>query len=176
VAIHFADDAKAIDTTEWSEGQTVNVKLLTRTGLGTLLEASAPADSVVMAKRFIRPYPPGNVRINGSSYPASASGDLTITWAHRDRTQQTAYLVHQDEGDIGPEPGTTYTLRIYNAQTGGSLIRTFSGIAGTGQAYTEALATSDNGGTKPANIRIEIESVRDGHTSWQRQVVPFAWL
>jgi hypothetical protein len=176
VAIHFTDDAKAIDTTEWSDGQTVNVKLLTRTGLGTLLEASAPADSVVMAKRFIRPYPPGKVRINGASYPASASGDLAITWAHRDRTQQTAYLVEQNEGDIGPEPGTTYTLRIYNAQTGGSLIRTFSGIAGTGQAYTEALATSDNGGTKPANVRIEIESARDGHTSWQRQVVPFAWL
>jgi hypothetical protein len=66
-------------------------------------------------------------------------------------------------------------VRIYNAQTGGSLIRTYSGIAGTSQTYTEAQATTDNGGSKPANVRIEIESVRGGHTSWQRQVVSFAW-
>ena len=175
VAIHVVGDDKAIDSTEWSYGQSVNVKLLTRTGLGTLLEASAPADTVVMAKRFIRPYPPGNVRINGASYPASVSGDLTITWAHRDRTLQTAYLVEQNEASIGPEPGTTYTVRIYNAQTGGSLIRTYSGIAGTSQTYTEAQASTDNGGSKPANICVEIEAVRDGHTSWQRHVVPFAW-
>jgi hypothetical protein len=109
-------------------------------------------------------------------YPASASGDLTITWAHRDRTLQTAYLVEQNEANIGPEPGTTYTVRIYNAQTGGSLIRTYFGIAGTIQTYTEAQAATDNGGSKPANISIEIESVRDGHTSWQRHVVPFAWV
>lgn len=175
VVIHFADEYKAIDPTEWSSGQTVNAKLLTRTGLGNLLEASAPADSVVMAQRFIRPYAPGKVLINTVSYPASATGDLTIAWAHRDRTLQTAYLVEQTEASIGPEVGTTYTVRIYNAQTAGTLIRTYSGLTGTSQAYTEAQATTDNGGIKPANLRVEIESLRDGYTSWQRQVVPFAW-
>lgn len=175
VAIHFADDYKGLDETEWSVGQVVNAKLLTRTGLGTLLEAAAPVDSVTMAQRFARPYPPGNVRINTVSYPASVTGDLTITWAHRSRVLQTAYLVEQSEGDIGPEPGTTYTIRIYNAQTGGSLIRTYSGVAGASQTYTEAQAATDNGGTKPANIRIEIESVRAGLTSWQRQQIPCAW-
>ena len=175
VAIHFADDFKAVDPTEWSSGQVVDAKLLTRTGLGTLLEASAPVNSVTMAQRFIRPYHPGKVLINTVSYPTTAAGDLTIDWAHRDRTLQTAYLVEQSEASIGPEAGTTYTVRIYNAQTAGSLIRTYSGIAGTSQAYTEAQAAIDNGGTKPANLRVEIESLRDGYTSWQRQVVPFAW-
>lgn len=175
VAIHFVDDFNAVDTTEWSSGQTVNAKLLTRTGLGTLLEASAPVDSVVMAQRFIRPYAPGNVKINAVAYPASVSGDLAITWAHRDRTLQTAYLVEQTEASIGPEPGTTYTVRIYNAQSGGSLIRTYSAITGTSQAYTQAQATTDNGGTKPPNIRVEIDAVRDGYTSWQTQKMPTAW-
>lgn len=175
VAIHFAEDFKGIDTTEWSSGQTVNAKLLTRTGLGNLLEAAAPVDSVTMAQRFIRPYAPGYVRINSVSYPTSSTGDLSITWAHRDRTLQTAYLVEQTEASIGPEPGTTYTIRIYNAQTGGTLIRTYSGITGTSQAYTQAQAAADNGGTKPANLRIEIEALRSTYTSWQRQVVPFAW-
>lgn len=175
VVIHFADDFKAVDLTEWSSGQTVNAKLLTRTGLGNLLEASAPVDSVVMASRFIRPYAPGNVKINAVAYPTSVTGDLTTTWAHRDRTLQTAYLVEQTEASIGPEAGTTYTWRLYNAQSGGTLIRTYSGITGTSQAYTEAQAAIDNGGAKPANIRIEIESVRDGYTSMQKHVIPCTW-
>lgn len=175
VAIHFSGDFSAIDPTEWSVGQTVNAKLLTRTGLGTLLEAAAPVDSVIMDQRFIKPYAPGNVRLNTVSYPVSATGDLTLTWAHRDRTLQTAYIVEQNEASIGPEPGTTYTIRIYNAQTAGTLIRTYSGITGTSQAYTTAQATTDNSGTKPVNVRIEIESVRDGYVSWQKHTIPFAW-
>lgn len=175
VAIHFVGDYKSIDRTEWSSGQTVDAKLLTRTGLGSLLEAAAPADSVVMAQRFIRPYAPGNAQINAVTYPASVTGDLAITWAHRDRTLQTAYIVEQTEGNIGPEVGTTYTVRIYNAQSGGSLIRTYSDVIGTSQAYTAAQATTDNGGSKPANIRVEIQTLRDGYTSWQSQVMPCAW-
>lgn len=176
VVIHFADEFKAVDPTEWSSGQTVNAKLLTRTGLGTLLEAAAPVDSVVMAQRFIRPYAPGKVLVNTVSYPASVTGDLTIDWAHRDRTLQTAYLVEQTEASIGPEFGTTYTVRIYNAQTAGTLIRTYSAIAGISQVYTVAQATTDNGGTKPANIRIEVESVRSGYVSWQTHRIPAAWV
>lgn len=175
VAIHFAGDFNAIDPTEWSSGQTVNAKLLTRTGLGTLLEAAAPVDSVIMAQRFIKPYAPGKVLVNALSYPASTTGDLTLTWAHRDRTLQTAYIVEQSESSIGPEVGTTYTIRIYNAQTGGTLIRTYSGLTGTSQVYTTAQATTDNSGIKPVNVRIEIESVRDGYVSWQKHTIPFAW-
>lgn len=174
VAIHFADDFKGVDQTEWSSGQTVNAKLLTRTGLGTLLEASAPVDSVVMAQRFIRPYAPGKVLVNTVSYPTSVTGDLTIDWAHRDRTLQTAYLVEQSEASIGPEVGTTYTVRIYNAQTAGTLIRTYSELTGTSQAYTVAQSIIDNG-SQPANVRIEIESVRGGYVSWQKHTVPMAW-
>lgn len=174
--IHFADDFKAVDETEWSSGQTVNAKLLTRTGLGSLLEAAAPVDSAVMAQRFIRPYAPGKVLVNTVSYPTSLTSDLTIDWAHRDRTLQTAYIVEQSEASIGPEPGTTYTIRIYNAQTGGTLIRTYSGITGTSQVYTVAQGTTDNGGTQPGNIRIEIEALRDGYTSWQTHVIQAAWV
>ncbi|MCD6706854.1 MAG: phage tail protein [Thiobacillus sp.] len=176
LVIHFADGSKALDPTEWSSGQTVDAKMLPRTGLGTLLLASAPADSVVMAGRFNRPYPPGNVLVNGVSYPSSVTGDLAITWAHRDRTLQTAYLVEQSETHIGPEPGTTYVLRVYNAQTGGTLLRTWFGGDFTSAAYTVAQATTDNGGIKPANIRIEIESGRDGYASWQMHQIPAAWV
>lgn len=175
--IHFlgASASYGLDPTEWVSGQTINAKLLTRTGLGQLAEGSAPTDTLVVAHRYIRPYPPGNVQINAAAWPTSVSGDLAITWAHRDRTLQTAYLVAQTEASIGPEPGTTYTVRIYNAQTGGTLIRTYAGVTGTSQGYTTAQATTDNGGSQPANLRIEIEAVRDGYVSWQRQVRAFGW-
>ena len=176
VVIHFADGFNGLDKTEWSSGQTVDAKMLPRTGLGTLLLASAPADSVVMAGRFNRPYPPGNVLVNTAAYPASVIGDLTITWAHRDRTLQTAYIVEQSEASIGPEVGTTYTVRIYNAQSGGTLIRTYSGIIDASQAYTVADAIADNGGIAPTNIRIEIESVRAGYVSLQKHQIPAAWV
>lgn len=175
--LHFlgASASYGLDPTEWVSGQTINAKLLTRTGLGQLAEGSAPTDSLVMAHRYIRPYPPGNVQINAAAWPTSVSGDLAITWTHRDRTLQTAYLVAQTEASIGPEPGTTYTVRIYNAQTGGTLIRTYTGVTGTSQAYTIAQATTDNGGSPPTNLRVEIEAVRDGYVSWQRQVRAFGW-
>ncbi|GIX24917.1 MAG: hypothetical protein KatS3mg122_2148 [Caldimonas sp.] len=76
---------------------------------------------LVLAGRQARPYPPGRIRLNGQREPAVVAGDLTLTWAHRDRTLQTAYLVHQDEGDIGPEPGTTYAVRLRDRN--GTLVR-----------------------------------------------------
>lgn len=173
--IYFCDIHKRIDKTIWVSGTTVNAKLLTRTGAGVLAEGSAPTDSLVMAARYDKPYAPGKVTVNSVAYPSSASGDLTFAWAHRDRTQQTADLIEQSAGNIGPEAGVTYTLEIYNAQTGGSLIRTYSAIAGTSQAYAAAQATIDNGGTQPANLRAELKAVRGGVDSWQKQVMAFAW-
>ena len=121
-----------------------------------------------------KPYAPGNVTINGQGYPASATGDLTIAWVHRDRLSQTDDLVKQTDPGIGPEVATTYTIRIYNAQMGGTLIRTYTGLTGTSQVYTVAQATADNMSVPPDNLRIEIEAVRD--TSHQSQRRAFAWV
>lgn len=161
--------------TQYVYGDTAQVKLCPRTPKGELAQSAATTLTCAIARRFIRPYPPGNVLLNGARYPATVAGDLTISWANRNRVNQTADPVRQTDGAITPESNQTTTIRIYNAQTGGTLIRTYSGLTGTSQVYTEAQATTDNGGTKPANIRIEIESVRDGYVSWQKQVVACAW-
>ena len=166
--IFFADVHRAVDETEWASGQTVNAKLLTRTGLGTLAEAAAPADSLIMAKRFIRPYPPGNPLVNGSAYPEWIDGqsDLALTWAHRDRKAQTAYLVEQGEGNIGPEAGQTYTLRIYGESD--TLVRTVTGLTGTAYTYAKVDEEADSGvSRRNGKLRVQLESVRDGHASWQ---------
>lgn len=112
--IWFADTNQGQDPTERVDAESVDVKVLPVTGLGGLEEGDATAMNLVLDNRYQRPYPPGNVRANGIAYPDPLVGFLTLTWSHRDRTQQTAYLNDQSEGDIGPEPGTTYNLRIYD--------------------------------------------------------------
>ena len=68
--------------------------------------------------------------MNGQGFDVAwITGALTASWAHRSRLQQTVHLVTQSETSIGPEAGTTYTVRVYGET--GALIRTESGIAGT---------------------------------------------
>jgi hypothetical protein len=170
--IWFADGAQGVDPTEYAAGETVNARLLTVTGKGTLALASAPTDSLAMNRRQNRPYPPGNVKINNVAYPAVAKGDLVISWAHRDRLSQTVSLVLQTNGNIGPEAGVTYTLRIYGEA--GSLRRTYSGLTGTSQTYTLADDTADSGLGRPnAALRIELEANRAGVISLQKHSIAF---
>ncbi|HEX7123458.1 MAG TPA: phage tail protein [Gemmatimonadaceae bacterium] len=168
--IWFADGFQGIDPTEYAVGETVNARLLTVTGKGTLALASAPTDSLAMNRRQNRPYPPGNLRINAAVYPATVKGDLAISWSHRDRLSQTVNLTAQSAGNIGPESGVTYTLRIYGEA--GSLRRTYSGLTGTSQTYTLANDEADSGLGRPnAQLRIELEANRSSVTSLQKHSV-----
>ncbi|MGE3429317.1 MAG: phage tail protein, partial [Hyphomicrobiaceae bacterium] len=129
------------DSTERTDGETAWYKLTPRNRDGALAAASATARSITLANRASRPYPPGNVRINGAYFPVNIAGAFTIDWAHRDRLQQTAGLTPWTSGNIGPEPGTTYTLRLYGQA--GTLLRTETGL--TGNTYSWANEVADSG-------------------------------
>ena len=142
--------------------------MLPATGLGRLAESAAPADSYTFAGRMIRPYPPGNVKINTVMWPTVLLGQPSVTWAFRDRMQQTVYLVTQTEANIGPEAGTTYTVRIYNENN--VLQKTVTGLATIAWTYLATDEATDSGlGRINGKFKIEIESVRAGYTSWQKQ-------
>lgn len=171
--ILFLSVAFTQDSTEYAVGEEVFARVLPSTYLGRLTAGSAPVDSLTMARRQFRPYPPGQVRINTVDAPASITGNLVVAWAHRDRLLQTAQdLVPQSAGSIGPEAGTTYTLRIYNDVTN-TLLRTVTGLTGTSYTYTLAQEAIDNGGTATTRTRIELVAVRDTFESWQAQVRVF---
>lgn len=124
------------DSTQYVIGETVSGKLATVTGAGVLPLSSAPVDSVTMVGRLIKPYPPGKLQINSNYFPSTINGtdSLSLTWAHRDRRQQTgADYVGFLENSIGPEVGTTYNIRIYGEAN--TLGRTYTGISGTSQIY-----------------------------------------
>lgn len=176
--IWFADGFMGVDRTERTTNEAVDAKLLTLTGLGSLPESRATAARLTMTGRQGRPYPPGNFKINGSAYPAQVSGDLTITWAHRSRIQQTARFITQTDGNVGPETGVTYTLQIYGET--GTKFKEWTGLTGVSQTYSVVQEELDAGMKDSVgnprvnrNLTIKIFAVRDSLTSWQTQTMTF---
>lgn len=167
--IWFVENSFGVDQTERATSDEVDVKLTAiATGGESDLE-DATEQTITLAGRFGRPYPPGRIRINGQAFPTSvdttedASEGFVITWADRDRLQQTATLVSQSDGDIGPESGTTYGVELYDDDTD-TLIESATGLT----VNTYSLSS-----TNSLNARLEIFSVRDGIESWQRQIRRF---
>lgn len=165
----FYDEWAATDQREYALGELAAAKALTRTRSDRLSLEEAPSAAVEMNERAARPYPPGRLRISDDvaddqAYPDSCIGELTVSWAHRDRLMQSDQLVDASVGDIGPEPGATYTIRYY---LDGVLASTQSGIIGT-EALPVAIA--GNG-----LLRVEVEAVRDGLPSWQAAAAEFTY-
>jgi hypothetical protein len=156
------DGAGGIDETEYVQSTSVSARLLTVTSGGILALASASTISTQIAARAGRPYPPGQFRVNGQAYPATISGNLTVSWSHRDRITQADLLIDTNQASIGPEAGVTYRLRIYG---NGSLRRTLPDLSGT--SYTYAAADEITDGGPFTTLRIVLDAVRDGIYSSQ---------
>jgi hypothetical protein len=157
----------ASEPAERAPGESVFVAAMPRTSTerGEPVLAGNGQPMVLFGRQAL-PYPPGRIRLNGQVEPAVVAGDLTLSWAHRDRTQQTAYLVQQDEGDIGPERGVTYTVRLYDRQ--GTLVRSESGLSSSTWVWTSPEASME-AGPLGDRITVEILAERQGLSSWQPQ-------
>ncbi|ALN83080.1 phage tail protein [Lysobacter antibioticus] len=161
--IWFYDDFAANDPTDYSIGETLQAKLLTRTSSAQLDPALAPVDTVKLAQRQARPYPPGDLKLNGQRYPPSIDGDLVVSWAHRDRKLQADQSVDHGQGSIGPEAGTTYVLRLLDDIAGSALD---SPASITGTSYVAPLKGA-------YRLRAEVGSTRDGLLSLQKATHSF---
>lgn len=159
--IYFIGDWYSTDSRDYADGEIVSAKLMNRTGQGQIDIAVAPEVSVEMASRQARPYPPAKVRVNGEPFPDAVTGEITLTWAHRDRLLQADQLVDGEQDSIGPEPGTTYNVRWFINDV---LLHSETGLTGTTATYSPSA-----GGI----MRVELESERDGLVSWQMQVRQF---
>lgn len=161
----YASDYMATDATQYQDSDSVDVRLLSRAGSGVLPVSAADEDSIILDSRAIRPYPPGNLQINGNDYPENVSGELTITWATRNRVTQGDALIDADESSITAEAGATTRVHIYNGLT---LVRAYTGITTTTQIYPVADCIADGFITSP---RIIVDAQRDGFNSWQQHDV-----
>ena len=164
--IWFQTHSPTTDFRDYATSEIVGVKLLTRTTSDQLDATLAPIDYLTIGGRQGRPYPPGDVRMNGVPFgtiPLSETGSIVITWTHRDRVIEGNTLLEHGAASTGPEPGTTYTVRAYGSD-GTTLLRTATGITGTIWTYSSGNILSDG---DPSSVWIELEAVRDGFVSWQ---------
>ena len=121
----------------------MNYKLVPTNSLTACPIGSLSPVALALTNRASLPYPPGNVKVNGHAWPngATYSGDVTLTWAHRNRTAQSgSAIVAQDAASVGSPEGT-YTVDVLIA---GIVKRTTTGITGTSFTYTHTNRVADD--------------------------------
>lgn len=126
---------RGASTWEYVGGEIIYGYILPQFPQGTLPKASATVMTLATEGRIHKPYPPGNLKVNGTAFPATVSHAATpmvITWSQRNRLTQTAYILLQSEGDVTPETGTTYSISVTNNWSGSLL--SVTGV--TGNTYT----------------------------------------
>jgi hypothetical protein len=162
----------ADNKTIFLSGQTVSVKLQPRTPTQEMALSSVVGRNITFAGRADRPYPPGNIRLNGAYRPVKLTASLsTVSWATRNRLTQTAGPVAQTAGNVTAEANTTYTVKIEQSDDSAgpwTTVETGTGITGTSYTLT-------TGATKKY-VRVTVYSVRRDNgttdvTSYQQQVL-----
>lgn len=140
--------------------------MLSKTSSDVLDLADADENTITLAARQARPYPPADVKVDGvlAYNIVGEHNEPVFTWAHRDRKLQADSLLDHQEASVGPEDGTTYTIRIYHFVTD-ALLNTYDGIAGDTWTYDAAMQALD---AATGTVRVELESERDGLASYQK--------
>jgi putative tail protein len=165
--IWFQTNVPTTDFRRLSSSEIADVKLLPRLANAQLDPTLADTDEVTIGARQGRPYPPGNLQIMGNPFDLSQvilpGTEIALTWAHRDRITQSSFLVDHTAADVGPEPGTTYTIELSDPATG-TIFRTESSISGNSWTYLTGLDDTDG---NPTAIHFKLYSVRDSLLSWQ---------
>jgi hypothetical protein len=181
------------DAKEHTAGETNSIKYSPTTIGGSLnIETSGSIDVVTYNYRFARPYPPGALRVNADRWwvDHTLSADtppLRLSWNYRDRTLEADKLVDHDAQSVGPEPGTTYTVRVYDAT--GTLRRTYADIMKINIdrwgrrifptfIYSWMQAMGDLGGSESeigslVSGTMTMFATRNGLDSWQGYTIPF---
>jgi hypothetical protein len=161
------DDDFATDARTYLSGETVEALVLTRTSSDLLDPADATLMTLDLVGRQARPYPPAKVTVDGveALTLTGLHAAPVIDWVHRDRLLQEDQAVGYDEASVGPEAGTTYNVNIY-ANDNTTLLSAHTGLAAGPFTYDATLRAADG---DPNRIYVEIESVRDGLTSYQSQ-------
>lgn len=162
--IYFFGDESFFDTTQYTSGESLDVKLLANTGSQQQDPSTAIAQTVALAGRLALPYPPGLLRIGGNPYPATVSGTFTVTWAHRNRVSQADQLVDASMASVTPADNTRYHLKFVDAS--GNLL-----VERTDIGATTASVVLNYTGT----VTLTLETIDDGGVSLQHHTVTFAY-
>lgn len=157
--ILFCDDYIALDETDYFAGESLNVKSLTKTGSAQLALGSATAHAIEMVGLANQPYPPANVKINGEYWPDLVRGNINLSWAHRNRLQQTGGdFIGWFEAGVVLELGVTYQINLYNVNNEVLVSKTTASNS----------IVIDQEEFTALNVRLEIVALRDGFQCVQK--------
>jgi hypothetical protein len=109
---------------EYQIGNRATLKYLPVTPKGMLPLNQAISRNIKIQDHAKRPYPPGDVKINGESWPIEITGNIVVTWAHRSQKTQLT-LVPQNSRSV-PEENISYTVKIFGVD--GKLVHTEVGL------------------------------------------------
>jgi hypothetical protein len=109
----FSYGAAVIQQTPYPADLTVTARFTPNSSIDQLPVTSATDVTLTTRSRSARPYPPGNISVNGRAYgvrPATTAGDLTVSWSSRNRLTE-GITVQQDAGDVAGETGQFFTVQ-----------------------------------------------------------------
>jgi hypothetical protein len=103
------------------------------------------------------PYPATQVKFNTLNYPDEISGELTVSWEHRNRLDTWSYAA---SGYTNlPEDGVTYTVKVWGEL--GTLVHTETGITSNTWTYDEATEIAESGlGRLNDHLEVEVITIR----------------
>lgn len=111
--ILFSENRTAKSDFEYSKDEDVELKALSRTSKGLYNVDLASTQTLTMQGRAFKPYPVGKFRINGLAYPEVISGQLDLTWEHRNRLLQLESVIDESATGISLENDAYYNIKIY---------------------------------------------------------------
>lgn len=150
----------AFDATQYVQGEIVGAQVLTTTPSG-IQELSEIGQAVEIQARAIRPYPPANVKINGEYCLELFTNDFEISWANRNRLQQTGgELVGYFESSVMLEQDTQTMLVLTELDINNMQLVTHSANVTALNSFILAESIMQPG-TK--YIRVSLRTVRDGY-------------
>lgn len=177
--IFFITGFTATDRIERLGMGSVSIKPLAKTSAGRVPIEYVDPKQVDFANRMIRPYPPAQMKVNGSpwygSFEVTAAQPLVLTWVHRNRLVQGDQLLGQQDAGVTLEAGASYELRAL--RTDGTVVRTSDLGAVATTTYTVSDAVADFALTPAAETFVgylTIGTRRDGWSSWRIYVIRFS--
>jgi len=148
----FSEGAGQVNDVPFLADVSLSVKCLPSNNYGETDATLVTAVALTTNSRAQNPYPPGNVLINGISYPLSIVRDAVITWADRNRVAQGQAGLVQSAASVAGGVEGNYTIAIL---INGVLISTLTGQTGNTFTYTLAQRLIDNPiGGLPTSFKI----------------------
>ncbi len=169
------EDIATIAERAVQQGQTLNIKLLSKTSLGQYDITKATAYSFISQQRIARPFPPANIKINGQSYPNTISELNMISWSGRNKISQNTAILDQLAQHYAVEDGITFSLIISKKITETGAYQVVAEKHGVTDYQLEIIKTGTaTDGQILVNlenaimVKVEIWAVKDSLTSLQR--------